>query len=267
MNDLEYGPILCIGGPNKGRIGFFDDTDINCDLCESTCLCHDCEDVENCDKCLSENRDCQEYAIIYWGDMISCTTYELVPIEWCTSTISMKALISRIDFLQQKTARMKESIQKAKLLQELIFAKTLFYEKHIATRFTKRKGLKLFISYSSLDKHYANYLFADLSEAGHDPWIDDWNIRAGQSIPEEIQKGLESGDYIIVLLSPNSIKSKWVQSEWQSMYWDEMNNQEIKVIPVLLEDCEIPHFLKIKKYIDFRWDYNYGFDELLHSLQ
>ena len=74
-------------------------------------------------------------------------------------------------------------------------------------------------------------------------------------------------DYILVILSPAAVASNWVQAEWQSMFWDEIGQQKTKVIPIFYKECDVPHFLKTKKYVDFRKDFDYGFYELCRAIQ
>ena len=54
--------------------------------------------------------------------------------------------------------------------------------------------------------------------------------------------------------------------EWEAKYWDEIQRNQILVIPALLEDCEIPELLKTKKFADFREDYDHGLMELVLTL-
>ena len=75
--------------------------------------------------------------------------------------------------------------------------------------------------------------------------MDEWDIVGGQSIPEEIEKGINNSDFLLILLSNNSVKSNWVRAEWESTIWDENQNKEIRIIPILIEECEIPRFIKI----------------------
>lgn len=267
---LKYGPILCTAGPHKGRIGYFDDTDFDCDLCKESCCSHNCNsDDFECDSCSQnscKNDNCPEFAIVYWGDMLFCSTYQIIPIHYCTNIIPMRVLHSRIEILRNKVSKSKDGKGKTNLLQELEYAQTIFYEKHILSNFCNKGGKKVFISHSSEDKGFANCLYADLVEQGHNPWLDEWDIKGGQSIPNEIQKGLQNADYVVVILSPSSVKSNWVSVEWQTLLWDEINSKQTKVIPLLLESCTIPPLLKVKKYIDFREDYQLGLNYLLKSM-
>jgi len=267
-NSLEYGPIICIEGTHKGRVGFFDDIDSGCNLCSNDCCFHNCN-VNDCDNCPRNEAgagECPELAIIYFGEMLFCAKYHMIPIEYCSNTIPMRALVKRIEELKESICSEKNNSKKNALLLELDYAKTQFYEKHILSNISSDKGKRLLISHSSKDKAFANCLYADLVEQGHNPWLDDRDIKPGQSIPKEIQKALKHADYILVLLSPSSIISDWVAAEWEAAYWDEITNQKIKVIPLLIENCDVPPLLKTKKYIDFRENYQHNLDYLLKSL-
>jgi hypothetical protein len=60
--------------------------------------------------------------------------------------------------------------------------------------------------------------------------------------------------------------SSWVEREWQAKYWKEIHENKVMIIPVLLEDCNIPILLQTKKYADFRTDYRDGLETLLGAL-
>lgn len=127
-------------------------------------------------------------------------------------------------------------------------------------------GKKVFVSHSSQDKPFVRQLCTDIAHSGHTPWLDEWEIKAGDSIPHKIEQGVEDADFVIVILSKNAIESKWVEREWYSKYWDEISSENIKVIPVLYQECKIPQLLKMKKYANFFHDYNSGLDDVLSAL-
>lgn len=151
------------------------------------------------------------------------------------------------------------------LLSELCYVQQLFYERHILTMDIK-KGINVFISHSSKDKKFVNILYAELAFNGYFPWLDEREIKGGESIPRKIQEGLTNSDYVLVILSKNSVKSNWVNEEWETKYWEEVKENRVKVIPILIEECDIPPLLKKKKYIDFRGDYNTALSFLYKSL-
>lgn len=128
-------------------------------------------------------------------------------------------------------------------------------------------GKRVFISHSSKDKPLAISISVDIANQGHVPWLDEWQIVAGESIPVKIGEGLEDSDYVLVLMSKASMESGWVEAEWMTRYWDEVSDRKVRVIPVLLEDCGIPILLRGKKYADFRSDYSHGVEEVLRAVR
>ncbi len=79
-------------------------------------------------------------------------------------------------------------------------------------------------------------------------WLDFYEI-GSQNIKDQIQNALSACSYLIVLLSANSIKSKWVQYELNLALTRDLNARNITLLPVLLEDCEIP--ISLSEYFIF----------------
>lgn len=125
---------------------------------------------------------------------------------------------------------------------------------------------KVFISHSSKDQKFAERLAGDLLALGHEPWLDAWKIKVGECIPSKVEHAISEADYVVIILSPDSVKSGWVDREWKSKYWDEIQETRTLVLPVLLRDCEIPQLLKTKKYADFRENFSRGIVELTGSI-
>ena len=72
--------------------------------------------------------------------------------------------------------------------------------------------------------------------------LDEWEIKVGECIPSKIDHAIGEADYVIIVLSPDAVESGWVEREWQSKYWDEIEQNKIFVLPVLLKDCKIPNY-------------------------
>lgn len=126
--------------------------------------------------------------------------------------------------------------------------------------------MKVFISYSSKDKIFAEKLSRDLLKLDLDVWLDKWEIKVGDSLISKISSGLSESDYLIIILSNNSILSEWVNRELNYSLLEEINNSQIKVLPVIIANCNVPVFLKDKLYADFRKDYQSGFNVLVEVL-
>lgn len=241
--DIAYGAVKITKGKYKGCIGYYDD-----------------DDYDNGKK----------KAIIYLGNPRLSTGYIMIPIRDIDNIITTEDMFRRQEIILQKfaEAEFEDNIEEqAILLAEFLLIETLFSERYIHARFRQSsEGKRVFISHSSEDKTFAKLLATDIAEAGHKPWLDEWEIRAGDSIPREITKGLDQCDYLIIVLTENSTNSNWVENEWQSKYWDEVSTGEIKIIPLLLQKCKIPRLLIHKKYANFSVSYESGLEEVLAAI-
>lgn len=130
-----------------------------------------------------------------------------------------------------------------------------------------RSELSVFIAHSSADKVFVRRLAKDLSEKGVSAWVDEAEIRVGDSITEKINAGLEGAHYLAVILSPTSVSSAWVHRELGAALQREIKKRQIVVLPVLLADCRIPAIIADKRYADFRRDYGKGLADLLAAIR
>jgi tetratricopeptide (TPR) repeat protein len=117
----------------------------------------------------------------------------------------------------------------------------------------------VFLSHSSKDKPFVRDL-ADALEAGGEikVWLDEREIDYGENIVLKIADGLDA-DFVLLILSPDSVDSKWVKEEWTDAYWDQVESQHVKLAGVLYRDCRIPRLLRNKKYFDLRTNQPEGF--------
>ena len=81
-----------------------------------------------------------------------------------------------------------------------------------------RERLRVFISHSSKQKATADDLHFMLKQAGYDPILDSYDIKGGQQIPKRIESLIRDSDYFILLLSQESLESRWVQVEISLAY-------------------------------------------------
>jgi hypothetical protein len=111
-------------------------------------------------------------------------------------------------------------------------------------------------------------LAADLRNAGHSVWIDEAEINIGDSLIGKISSGLDQVDFVCAILSQASVNSPWVEKELEIASNREISEKRVVVLPVLVENVELPGFLKGKYYGDFRKKaaYKQQFDILLRSL-
>lgn len=110
----------------------------------------------------------------------------------------------------------------------------------------------IFLSHTSDDKPFVRKLKNDLERHGVTKvWLDEAEIQIGDSLIKKIEEGLKMTKYIGVVLSPRSIKSKWVEKELDVAMNREIGSGEVVVLPLVIEECILPTFLEGKLYADF----------------
>jgi len=121
----------------------------------------------------------------------------------------------------------------------------------------------VFISYSSKDRDFASRLANDLKSRGISVWFDQWELKAGESLTEKIGNAIKAQDYLIAILSRTSVKSAWVMKELGTALIRELEERRVVVLPLIIEDCDIPPLLSDKVYIDFRINHSLALKKLL----
>lgn len=104
---------------------------------------------------------------------------------------------------------------------------------------------------------------ADLRALDIPVWWDKWEIGLGDSLTAKIQAGIQDSGYLCVSLSPNSVRSDWVQRELTAGLVRELESKRVFVLPLLLAHCDIPLFLRDKLYANFITSYEDGFNTLV----
>ena len=121
---------------------------------------------------------------------------------------------------------------------------------------------QVFISYSRKDIKFARRLAGDLEKAGFDVWWDISDLKGGDDWVRFIPAAIEASQYFVVLLSPNSIQSEWVEKEYS--YAIRLRK---KIIPAMIKLCAVPFSLHTINYVDFiNVDYATGVNRLLDAL-
>ena len=118
---------------------------------------------------------------------------------------------------------------------------------------------KIFLSHNHADKPFVRRLAVDLNKHKVGVWLDEAEIKVGDSLIQKISSAIETVDYLGVVLSPNSISSRWVQEELERALNLQISGSSLKILPILLSDCKLPVFLSGKLYADFRDNHQYDF--------
>jgi hypothetical protein len=127
-------------------------------------------------------------------------------------------------------------------------------------------SIELFLCHCSADKGRVRMVHDDLKHRGVSCWLDENKIKVGDSIVSKISDGLHSARTMILFLSKASVRSMWTRKEWQSFLARQLSENNLKILPALLETREIPSILADIKYADFRENYVDGFKQIHNAL-
>jgi len=134
------------------------------------------------------------------------------------------------------------------------------------------RKLKVFLCHASQDKPAVRELYQRLhSDDWIDPWLDEEVLLPGQDWDMEIEKAVEASDAVIVCLSNQSVtKEGYVQRELKFVLDIALEKPEgtIFVVPLRLDDCNLPRRLRALQYVDYfpASHHNVAYQRLLQSL-
>ena len=117
------------------------------------------------------------------------------------------------------------------------------------------RQLRVFLCHASQDKPAVRDLYRQLTaEPWIDPWLDEEKLLPGQDWNLEIEKAVEDSDVVIVCVSSTSIaKEGYIQREMRKVLDIALEKLEgaIFVLPVKLDDCDLPRRLKDKQALNY----------------
>lgn len=143
-------------------------------------------------------------------------------------------------------------------------------------RICRESHRDIFLSHRSKDKEFVRRLAADIeSQLNGDrrllTWIDEAEIRPGQSIPAMVNRGLEMSRFFGIVMTPHYFEqgSGWTDAEWHSILHADPDNRRTKLLPLLVEDCPyVPALLRHLLMIDMRaGKYEQGLEQLFRVLR
>ncbi len=71
----------------------------------------------------------------------------------------------------------------------------------------------VFLSYADRDGELARQLAERLGAAGVSVWLDEREVEPGDNWADKLQTALKHADAMVVLLSPEAVRSRWVRRE------------------------------------------------------
>jgi CheY-like chemotaxis protein len=112
---------------------------------------------------------------------------------------------------------------------------------------------RVFLAYASENREQVEHLYQVLSEAGLKPWMDVKDILPGEKWKISIRTAIQDADFFLACLSMHSVgKRGFLQQEIRDALdlWKEQLDSDIYLIPIRLDDCEVPEPLHDLQHLD-----------------
>ena len=118
---------------------------------------------------------------------------------------------------------------------------------------TQQKTPQIFLCHASEDLASVRGIYELLREHGFRPWLDKEDLLPGQIWSQEIPKVLRCSHYVLIFFSKTSVhKRGYVQKEFKLalQVLEEIPEGEIFIIPLRLDECEVPDRFRHIHYVD-----------------
>jgi TIR domain len=122
-------------------------------------------------------------------------------------------------------------------------------------------GVQLFVSYARRDLPFVRDLVEWLRSEGFDTWLDLTRLKAGQAWSPRIAEGISASSHFLVVVSPYAMRSQDVRDEVELAFQSGRT-----IVPLLLQQTEIPVKLAAIQWVDFRVSFHRGCEELAARL-
>jgi len=106
---------------------------------------------------------------------------------------------------------------------------------------------RVFISHSHSDEGWVRQFASSLEQHGVDVWLDYHSLQWGESITEAVEKGLRESSVIVLLVTPDSIKSPNLFFEIGAAMG--MRKPLIPVVSRELDPSMLPASLRERNYL------------------
>ena len=128
---------------------------------------------------------------------------------------------------------------------------------------------RVFLSHASEDKErFVLDLERRLRDRGVNVWLDRREMLPGDSLVDKIfTEGIGRASVVIVVLSQYSVDKPWVKEELNAAVVRRINTGS-KLIPVVLDNCDVPEALKatVWERVENLSDYESSFDRIVAAV-
>ena len=107
---------------------------------------------------------------------------------------------------------------------------------------------QVFISYSHRDADWARSFAEELKKRGLEVWLDQFRVRAGESLADALESGLRSSDVFVTLIDPDYPRRPAVLFELGAAIG--MGKKVVGIVPRDFPVTQLPAELRVRRYLN-----------------
>jgi transcriptional regulator with XRE-family HTH domain len=127
----------------------------------------------------------------------------------------------------------------------------------------------IFVSYSHVDADVVDAIAGRFEEDGINYWRDEKDMYVGEVIDQAISKGIQQSLLFMIVLTPASINSRWVERELNEASFETIEGRKV-LLPVVAKDLrigDIPPRLRSRLFVDLSANFDAGYARLRDSIR
>ncbi len=93
-----------------------------------------------------------------------------------------------------------------------------------------------FISYTSVDRTWAEWIAWALEASGYTTIVQAWDFRPGTNFAQSMQVAAAQAERTIAVLSPDYLTSRFTQPEWQAAFAQDPTGEQGLLLPVQVRE-------------------------------
>lgn len=127
--------------------------------------------------------------------------------------------------------------------------------------------MAVFVSYSHRDGALVERLSLRLLKRNVKLWRDVWRTATGDDFAARIREALADSSAACFFVSKHSLESTWVKDEIRMARERAAEDRDFLIIPVRLDDSEVPEALRDRLTVDCRSDAEQGLERILAAIE
>lgn len=129
-----------------------------------------------------------------------------------------------------------------------------------------KRNPSIFLCHSYRDTSLIDLITRSLEEANFKIW-EDADTKVGENWQEVIQSRLEQAKVFLLLITPQSLSSKWTQFEIGAALGRASVSEDVRIIPIILSDTEEEKLPMSIRKLDCLYAKNWNYQELIARIQ